>query len=688
MKLTNEIDAKLAIYDIETAKGCFDIGIYNPDTKEWIEFEISKYRNDLYSFVKFYTSNDYDYWVSFNGIGFDHQVLQYIVNDYQKWFDLSGHQIAGKIAAFGTKIIENQNYNIQPPYKENQFPVKCIDLFKIHHFDNEAKRTSLKWCEFMMNMDVEEMPIHHTVEDFTIEMIEELKAYRKHDVLATYELLKLTLGDVNVPELADFKDANKIQARMDIEKGTGLKCMNWSDVKIGEEMNKMKYMKAKGIKQEWDLIPKKVKHPYGQKFKNFFPKTMQFQTEVLKKFIETLGNQYVLGQKQEFPIKIGNTTYTIAKGGIHSTEKNRGIVPIKGYKLSDADVGAQYPNSIIKLGVYPPHLDSIILDQFKETVELKDVYKEQGKKVEGVAKRFLKSLEGLTKLQMNGGYYGKLGQKGSFLEYPEGVLKVCMGNQIEILMLIEALEMVGMKVVSGNTDGILTYYPEDREKEYLEICNEWEKKVGNNILGKLEFAEFAGMWSANVNNYIGKKIDGSVKKKGSFVTVYGNPGNEMNKNKSGRIIPLALEDYFINNGNPINFITNHTIIYDFCIAKKAWMDLHYEELIPNAEPIIHKKLIRYFVSTDGHVFKKRGLDQYGNTMDNHCEAQSKDFPWMKQPLLTYFNRAYTVEDFKEYNIDYKYYILKTLERIDNIEKTNKAKAYADTFKAQKQLTMF
>jgi hypothetical protein len=48
-------------------------------------------------------------------------------------------------------------------------------------------------------------------------------------------------------------------------------------------------------------------------------------------------------------------------------------------------------------------------------------------------------------------YYGKLGQQGSFLEYPEGLLRVCIGNQLEILMLIEMFEMEGFNVLSGNT---------------------------------------------------------------------------------------------------------------------------------------------------------------------------------------------------------------------------------------------
>ncbi len=548
-----------------------------------------------------------------------------------------------------------------------------------------------------MNMNVEEMPIDHNQKEMTIVDIDTVKNYRRHDVLATLALLYVTLGQPDkvlefngglpVDELIDYKDANKIEQRLNIQKETGMQCLNWSDVKIGEEMNKMKYMESKHIKYESDLKPKKVKHPYGQKFKNFFPKTMSFQTEQLKNFIKEFGEKYVLAEKQEFPIKIGNTTYTIAKGGIHSTESNRSIVIADGWTLDDEDVGAQYPNSIIKLGVYPPHLDEIILDQFKETVQLKDVYKKKGK----VAKeekndsevRRLKSLEGLTKLQMNGGFYGKLGQPGSFLEYPEGVLRVCIGNQIEILMLIEALEMKGFNVVSGNTDGILTYYPLIREDEFKQICKEWEDKVGNNVLGKLECTKFQGIWQESVNSYIAKKPDGTLKKKGRFVTTYGMPGCELNKNKSKRIIAMALEEYFGKGTDPIEFIKGHTNIMDFCIAKKAFGQLHYEELAEKT--IVHKKLIRYYASTDGHVFKKRGINNEGDPMDNHCEAIDKDFPWMGQPLLTYFNRY---EKKENYNINYSYYILETLKRIDKMEKTNKAKMYAEKFKPQIQLGLF
>lgn len=682
MLIANGVDKRIGVLDIETMVELFDVGIYNPDTKEWREFQVSPYKNELFEFVKHYTSREYDYLVTFNGINFDQQVLEWVVDNHQKWVDFTNLEITKKIADYAQKVIENSNYGLFPDYRENKFTIPPIDVFKIHHFDNDAKRTSLKWCEYMMNMDVEEMPVHFTKTSLTEEDVELTQEYRRHDVMATYKLLLLTLGETDLEELSDYKGKNKIQDRLDIIVETCMPCLNWSDVKIGEEWNKLDYIQTERILDEKSIFPQKVKHPYGQKFKKFFPKTIKFTTKKLQDFIENLGDQFVLAEKQEFPITIGQTTYTVAKGGIHSTERNRALKIPDGHTCSDADVGAQYPNSIIKLMVYPPHLKPTIIHNFIKTNELKDYYKQLGKDtIDKVKKSYYKGLEGATKLRMNGGYYGKLGQKGSFLEYPEGLLKVCMGNQIEILMLIEAMEEAGFTVISGNTDGIVTLYPMDRESDYLDICHEWETKVGNVKMGKLEYAKFKGLWQDSVNSYIGLKEDGSIKKKGRFVTTYGSPGCEINKNKSSRIIPLALEVYFINGKDPIEFIRNHKNIYDFCIAKKATGSMHYEEQLPNSEKKVHKKLVRYFLSTEGSILYKRGMNNMGKPMNNHVNAPND----LGQPLITYFNRFIDKEDYK---IDYNQYILETLERIDGLEKTRKAKAFVDGLKPTQQLTLF
>jgi len=687
MRIAENYDVKLAIFDIETPKGMFCIGIYEPDSKKWDIFEISKYRNDLYSLVKYYTKKDhFDYWVSFNGIGFDHQVLQYILEQYENWFDLDGVQVANKIWDFAQKIIDDGKYDIQPPYKEEEFPVRALDLFRIHHFDNKGRRTSLKWCAYMMNMNVEEMPHHHTKDSFTKLEAEELKSYMRNDIIVTYKLLEVTLGITDIEELADYNGKNKIQDRIDVFKETGMDCMNWSDVKIGEEWNKLDYKTAKNIdeKGERKLFPVKPRQPFGQPFRNFFPETLDFTTKSLADEVKIIGNEYVKNKKQKFPVTVGKTTYTIAKGGIHSTEKHRMIKSLAGMCLSDIDVQSQYPNAFLKFKVRPPHLEDIIYNQVEwkiaRRVQLKDKAKVLEKAGNVLQARPCKSVQEMLKLCLNGGLYGKMGQKGSFLEYPEGVLKICMGNQIEILMLVEMMEQAGFQVVSGNTDGIMVIYHESKKKLFLEICAKWENKVGNIKLGKLEHTDFEAIWQESINHYIAKGTDGKVKKKGRFVTIYGSAGCEINKNKSKRVVALALEQYFINGKNPIDFITNHKNIYDFCIGKKAFGDLHYEEVIDKDNVIVHKKLVRYYVSNSGNVFMKRGKDQYGVEMNNHCEAPSKDFPWMGQPKCAYYNIPVQHKDFSKYDINYKYYILETLERIDLIEKTKKAKVYADTFK--------
>lgn len=145
MKISSKVDAKIGVMDIETFRELFDVGIYDPDTKQWHEHQISKYKNDLYSFIKYYTPKCYDYLVTFNGISFDHQVIEWILENYENWYNLSNLEICHRISEFSQELIDNSNYGLFLPYKEDKFVIPSIDLFRIHHFDNENRRTSLKW---------------------------------------------------------------------------------------------------------------------------------------------------------------------------------------------------------------------------------------------------------------------------------------------------------------------------------------------------------------------------------------------------------------------------------------------------------------------------------------------------------------------------------------------------------------
>jgi len=705
MILAQGVEKKVGICDIETMLELFDVGCYDPDTGDWKEFEVSAYKNELYEFVKWYTSKPCDFLVTFNGIGFDQQVMQYVVDEHQKWFDLTNLEVCKKISDYAQKVIEDSKFGLPHKYKEKDFSIPPLDVFRVHHMDNEAKRTSLKWCAFMMNMDVEEMPIHHLKTDLTKEEVEMTRMYRRNDCIVTYGVLLVTLGRLeeveklnggySLDELKDYRGKNMIQDRYDVWRETGLWCLNWSDVKIGEEWNKQDYKWAEKIKDEDErnlLFSKKIKHPYGQRFHKFFPSTMDFKTDKLKKFFKDVGNQFVKAEKQEFQITIGQTTYTIAKGGLHSTEKHRIVEPPDGYNYDDLDVGSQYPNSIYKLKIYAPHLTMTIMDQFKGKIEKRLIYKSKAKELKALGEveeaRKYTSVQDMLKLCLNGGYYGKLGQKGSFLEFPEGLLKVCMSNQVEIMMLIEMMEESGFRVLSGNTDGITVLYPQSRREEFLQICKDWENKVGNHEMGKLEETKFAKVWQESINHYLAKKIDldekgnfkgYSAKKKGRFATEF-----LLNKNKSSRVISLAVEAYFMQGVDPEQFIRNHKKIFDFTIAKKASGGMYYEEEWKEGGKVQikrHKKLVRYFISKKGTVLWKRGKNFEGDDMNNQCEAPNE----LGQPLVTYFNKAWKSED---YGIDYDQYIYKTLSRIDKIEKTRKAASFVQKAHGTQQMSLF
>src|SRR6478735_6898639 len=145
-----------------------------------------------------------------------------------------------------------------------------------------------------------------------------------------------------------------------------------------------------------------------------------------------------------------------------------------------------------------------------------------------------------------------------------------IGNQFEILMLVEELELHGIKVVSANTDGILCLYDLDLEDTYIRICEEWERKVGNTIevgntvMGKLEFTDFKAIYQENVNCYVAVKADGKAKVKGRLLK-----DGKMNKNNSkdiGRVERDAIVAYF-HKGIPIEeTIRKCTNIMDFCIG--------------------------------------------------------------------------------------------------------------------------
>jgi hypothetical protein len=678
------------IYDNEVFKALFLYIGHNVATNKRVSFQISKYRDDTYAFVKHLEESGIDWQVSFNGINYDAQIQQYILDNYERWVNLTALEKCGKIRAFSDDIIERIKYEQRLPYYS--FSLKQCDLFRIHHFDNEARRTSLKWIQFAIDYEnVEVTPIPFDKEDLTQDDILEITKYCHNDVSSTLSLYELTRG-LTDNEL--YKGRDKIQDRLDIieEMRFGDVAMNWSDVKIGDMIN-LKIYRELTRRTDNEIYNLKLnrKTKTGFTFASCIPSYVEFKTPEFRAFFDTvskervrLGNDEVSKKKKKkgFPFTYKGTTYVVAQGGIHSKEGCRVIIPKDNEILMDADVGSQYPNAIIKRMLFPAHLGQLWLKGYMKVRDNR-MYHKNLSKDKTVSDEIIRKHNGISemlKLSLNGGGFGKLNEGTNWQYDPFCAFSCTIGNQFEILMLCETMELNGIHVVSANTDGIVCLFDRLLLPTYYRLCSEWEIKVGNNQMGKLEYTPYAKMYQSSVNDYLAIKIDPKekdfkklVKKKGDFMTDY-----EINKNKSRRIIPLAIENYFLK-GIPVEktIMTNRNI-FNFCIGVKASKDFHYEAIQRDGTKDIYHRLVRYYISKNGKRLKKvknPDSESPGNDVMD-CEAGG----W----LCTVANLIDVGDDIRSYNIHYRYYIERAEKKIKLIMGGNKK----DPLPNKQQLQMF
>ncbi len=148
------------IYDIETLKEMFLVGIYIPNEDKYVEFEVSKTRYQLERFNEFAEQYKEYYWVGYNNLRFDCQVVEWVIRKNHLFADKSNLEVTAMIAQKAQDVIHDANFDVFPEYRESDLTLKQIDLFKIHHFDNKNRRVSLKRLQFEMDLEnIEEMPI-------------------------------------------------------------------------------------------------------------------------------------------------------------------------------------------------------------------------------------------------------------------------------------------------------------------------------------------------------------------------------------------------------------------------------------------------------------------------------------------------------------------------------------------------
>ena len=630
------------ISDLETLLEMFLCVCYDPQEDKWHRFEVSRRKNQLDGLINYVESHEDYYFVYYNGLRFDSQVLEFIIRNHQNWIDKTNLEICAIISQLATDVIDDSNYDVFPRYRENQLSFKIIDPFELMGFSNKNRMVSLKRIEFELDLEnIEEMPIHHLKKDLTEKECQLTADYCINDVKALYELYKVVIGDTEHPL---YKGNNQVELRQNIEEEFEIPCLNYSDTKIGDEIIKKYYCQEKRI--NYSDLPKKGFFRKEIKASNCIAKYVKFQTKELQDFLKNLKRQ-TFGMKDDFKktIVFRGNKYSFMQGGLHTEQSPEIFTSTEDKLIIDYDVSSYYPAIIINNNQYPFHLGKSFLTGYEKTfrkrIELKPLAKGD-KKIEGSV--------GALKLCVNG-VYGKTSDMQNWMYDKQVTLFTCITGELSLMMLIEAYELAGIHVISANTDGITSFTDISNLPKIEEINNWWMELTGYS----LERTDYKKIIFSSVNDYIAIKEDGSIKLKGDYVIDF-----ELYKNKSGRIIPIAIKEYFVN-GIPIETtIKNHTNIYDFCIRQKSSRNFHYEGIIKSTgKTTIYNKLIRYYVSNEGEKIYK--------IKNPSCQTNAPEKSQVEAGSWVCYICNKLEKDHPTTNVDFNYYIERANRIINKVE---------------------
>ena len=649
------------IYDLESYPNCFLCCIADVSERKVKVFEIS-FRKDQRNEMFEYLRNVYKVkgvMVGYNNLGYDYPVLHQLLKNKT--------MSAKEIFQYGDKVIKSSygDNKWQFLVRDKDVILKQMDLFKIHHFDNNAKATSLKMIEFNSRSDnIQELP-YEVGKYLTSEEIDNLIAYNIHDVKETFKFYEESLP--------------QIEFREKLSKEYGFDATNFNDTKIGEKYFIMELEKAgvrcydskgkaiqtkrlyidlvdcilpsiKFNRPEFAAILDWLKRQRISETKGVFSDIMEHELGDVAKYAtlttkrEKLKDKPTDSQIEEFkktkplcwieevelkaklPKKLGggfkksyylcwniceslNVTidglqYVYGTGGIHAAVEKRVIESDEKRVIRSYDVSSFYPNLSIKNRFYPEHLDETFCDIYEYIYNLRKTYDK-------------KSAENaMLKLALNG-TYGKSNDKFSPFYDPKFTMQITLNGQMLLSKAVEmVLEIPTVEILMCNTDGF--EFIVDCEYEHLTAakCREWESMT--NLI--LEDVTYKKMVVADVNNYIAIKDDDSIKMKGR----YEWQGLPHNKNHSALVVKMAAEKYLVEGVDPEEFVRNHKNKFDFMCRTKIPRSSKLVMVDSEGKETQVQNICRYYVSTEGQELVK--------VMPPLAEKETKQV-WVNHELL-------------------------------------------------------
>jgi hypothetical protein len=629
------------VMDYETLVNCF-VGVFQHYKDDSISeiFVVNQDQNDLPKFIEFLNKCiQLNQWhISYNGIAFDAQISQHIIKNQRKLLSLTGLEAAQYIYKLAQDIITRSDRGEFQEFAPRQLKIRQIDLFKMNHWDNKAKMSSLKWIQYSMDWDnVEEMPHHHTTPVESAEQLQDIIQYCINDVLSTKKILE--------------HSKEQIELRKTLTNEYGIDLYSASEPRISKELflffleQKLGWDKAE-IKR---LRTKRDEIYLGQCILPY----VKFQTPEFQKIHDYFRTKVVTSTKDKLKYTLDykgvKTDYGL--GGIHGAKDSGVYEAHPGWTIMTSDVTSFYPNLAIKNKFHPAHLPQ------KEFGDLYEWFFEERKKIPKTDPKNY-----VYKIILNS-TYGLTGDENSFLYDPQMTMQITINGQLLLSMLYE---MLCLEIPEGiplmqNTDGLEMMIPTSAVSKYMEVCDKWCLLTQL----QLEHDEYSKMVIADVNNYIAVYKNGKVKCKGKFEweDLEKKKVAMLHKNKSFLIIPKAIYAYFVNGIPPEEFLAQSRSFYDYCAGVKAKGGWYYEERsLVKGQLVTNKlqKIVRYYVTKSGNKILKRHPDGR--------EMQVEAGQWMQKTV----NEIDPNIPYEAYDIDTEYYLENIYKQIEQINKVSHA----------------
>ena len=615
-------------YDIETFGNTFTATFQNIKTDEFHVFVISHLKDDRVNFYSFLEELIVKKCklIGFNNYNFDYSVIHKIIENKKQLLEKTADQSARIIKKWSNDVIGTLNNKSGKAYHSKIF-IPQIDVFKINHWDNKNKSTSLKALEFVMEMDnIEEMPYEHFYELQTLEELNKVIEYNIHDVKATTMFAKKTLKE-------------QLKMRQELQKEYSVDFTNFNDPKIGEQIflnllskeleipkDDLKHFRTKRQFVSYkDAIIKNLefKTPIFQELLKFYQSLDKVPTENIKGLLTNINyndsnlkrllpflnpevvketykkKKLVKKEIEKLSLRVNNMNLDYGSGGIHGTDIKKKIwIEDDEHEIIDIDVTSYYPFLSIVNNFYPEHLGEAFIKVYKMIFDKRSSF----------PKGHVLNLA--YKLSLNGSY-GKSKDENSFLYDPFFTICITVNGQLLLSKLIEEifLECPDSKGIQANTDGVTLFIKRKDKEKILEICKNWEEFTKL----KLEYAYYKKMIMRDVNSYYAvptycntdkiynprDKADvKSLKLKGFFEIT-----KDWHKDHSMKIVQYALFNYFINNIPVKQTIEESESIFEFCKMGKIKSNMKSEARFYDKTGTQHieklNKLTRYIVTKQG-----------------------------------------------------------------------------------------